>query len=186
MENCPWFSGGRGVWISPFNLKEFILVGVSIFLKSFNNFGEGFSIDLFKKKNINLELACTALLTLVQIEDPTGKIDSHRIYHIPKIIKALQENAATDQDKLSQIEWAYLPLLDWHSDGDGSPVTLENRLASDPDFFCELIQLIYRAKGEESKENPSPKQRNIATNAYRLLSIWKIVPGSQAGGELTF
>jgi hypothetical protein len=47
-------------------------------------------------------------------EDPTGKIDSHRIYHITKIIKALQENAATDQDKLSQIEWAYLPLLDWH------------------------------------------------------------------------
>jgi hypothetical protein len=26
--------------ISPFNLKEFILVGVSIFLKSFNNFGD--------------------------------------------------------------------------------------------------------------------------------------------------
>jgi hypothetical protein len=75
------------------------------------------------------------------IEDPTGKIDSHRIYHITKIIKALQKNTDTDQDKLFQIEWAYLPLLDWHSDGDGSPVTLENRLASDPDFFCELIQL---------------------------------------------
>jgi hypothetical protein len=111
-------------------------------------------------------LACTALLALAQIEDPTGKIDS---YHITEIIKALQGNAATDQDKLFQIEWAYLPLLDWHSDGDGSPVTLENRLASDPNFFCELIQLTYRAKGEESKENPSPKQRNIATNAYRLL-----------------
>jgi hypothetical protein len=60
---------------------------------------------------------------------------------------------------------------------------LENRLASDPNFFCELIQLTYRAKGEESKENPSPKQRNIATNAYRLLSTWKIVPSTQAGGE---
>ena len=143
---------------------------------------EGFSIDLFKKKNINLELACTALLALVQIEDPTGKIDSHRIYHITKIIKALQENAATDQDKLSKIEWAYLPLLDWHSDGDGSPVTLENRLASDPDFFCELIQLTYRAKGEKPKEEPSPQQNNI-TNAYSLLSTWKIVPGTQIGGE---
>jgi hypothetical protein len=36
-----------------------------------------------------------------------------------------------------------------------------------------------------NKENPSPKQRNIATNAYRLLSTWKIVPGTQAGGELS-
>jgi hypothetical protein len=80
----------------------------------------------------------------LQIEDPTGKIDNYHITEIiTEIIKALQENAATDQDKLSKIEWAYLPLLDWHSDGDGSPVTLENRLASDPDFFCELIQLTF-------------------------------------------
>jgi hypothetical protein len=71
-------------------------------------------------------LACTALLALVQIEDPTGKIDNYHITEIiTEIIKALQENAATDQDKLSKIEWAYLPLLDWHSDGDGSPVTFK-------------------------------------------------------------
>jgi len=139
---------------------------------------EGVSRDLSKEKDINPELACTALLALVQTEESTGRIDS---YHITEIIKALQENAATDQDKLFQVEWAYLSLLDRHSDG--SPVTLENRLASDPGFFCELIQLIYRAKGEESKEEPSQQQRNIATNAYSLLSTWKIVPGTQAGGE---
>jgi len=139
---------------------------------------EGFSRDLFKKKDINSELACTALLALVQAEEPSGRIDG---YNITKIIKVLQKNTATDQDKLFQVEWAYLSLLDRHSDG--FPVTLENRLASDPGFFCELIQLIYRAKGEESKKEPSPQQCNIATNAYSLLSTWKIVPGTQAGGE---
>jgi hypothetical protein len=41
------------------------------------------SFSWIKKKNINLELACTALLALVQIEDPTGKIDN---YHITEII----------------------------------------------------------------------------------------------------
>jgi hypothetical protein len=42
------------------------------------------------------------LLALVQIEDPTGKIDSHRIYHITKIIEALQENAAGQTPHLSE------------------------------------------------------------------------------------
>jgi len=71
-------------------------------------------------------------------------------------------------------------LLDRHSDG--SPITLENRLASDPGFFCELIQLIYRAKDAEPEE-PSEQRRNMATNAYRLLSSWRVVPGTRADGE---
>jgi hypothetical protein len=138
---------------------------------------DGLGRDLFKKKDINPDLACDALLSLVQAEEPTGSIDS---YHITKIIKALQENATTDQDKLFHVEWAYVSLLDRHSDG--SPITLENRLASDPNFFCELVQTIYRAEGAEPEE-PSEQRRNIATNAYRLLSAWKVVPGVRAGGE---
>lgn len=138
---------------------------------------EGLTRDLYRKKDINPELACDALLALVQTKEPTGRIDS---YHITEIIKALQENDGTDQDKLFHVEWAYVSLLDRHSDG--SPVTLENRLASDPGFFSELIQLIYRAEGAEPKE-PSEQHRNIATNAYRLLSTWKVIPGTRADGE---
>ncbi|MGP9417307.1 hypothetical protein ACT3R4_18170 [Halomonas sp. AOP7-E1-9] len=138
---------------------------------------EGFARELYKKKDINPELACDALLALVKTEEPTGRIDS---YHITKIIKALQENADTDQDKLFHVEWAYVSLLD--RDSDGSPITLENRLASDPGFFCELIRLIYRAEDAEPEE-PSEQRRNIATNAYRLLSSWRVVPGTRADGD---
>jgi hypothetical protein len=53
--------------------------------------------------DINLELACTALLALVQIEDPTGKIDNYHITEIiTEIIKALQENAATDHQMVKR------------------------------------------------------------------------------------
>jgi hypothetical protein len=138
---------------------------------------DGLSKDLFNKKGINPDLACNALLSLVQAEEPTGIIDS---YHITKIIKALQESSATDQDKLFNVEWAYMSLLDRQSDN--SPITLENKLASDPNFYCKLVQMIYRAKGAEPEE-PSEQRRNIATNAYRLLSAWKVVPGASAGGE---
>jgi len=137
---------------------------------------DGLSRDLFKNKDINLDLACDALLALVQTEEQEKRIDT---YHITKIIKALQDNAATDLDKLFNVEWAYVSLLDTH--GDGSPITLENRLASDPSFFCELIQLIYRAEGAEPEEL-SEQRRNIASNAYSLLSTWKVVPGCQMYG----
>ena len=138
---------------------------------------QGLSKDLFKKKDINPDLACDALLSLVQAEETTRRIDS---YHITKIIKALQENSATDQEKLFHVEWAYVSLFDRH--GNGSPITLENKLASDPGFFCELIRLIYRSKNAEPEE-PSEQRRNIATNAYRLLSSWRVVPGTRADGE---
>lgn len=139
---------------------------------------EGLRRDLFKKKDINPDLACEALLALVQVDEPSGRVDS---YNITEIIKALQQNEATDQDKLFHVEWAYVSLLDRH--GNGAPITLENKLASDPSFFCELIQLIYRAEGVEPEEEPSEQRRNIATNAYRLLSTWSIVPGGRTDAE---
>lgn len=139
---------------------------------------EGLRRDLFKKKDINTDLACEALLELVDAEDQPRRIDS---YHITQIIKALQKNDTTDQKKLFQVEWAYVTLLDRHSDC--SPKTLENRLASDPHFFCELIQLIYRAEGAKPVKEPSEQQQKIATNAYHLLSEWRVIPGSQANSE---
>lgn len=104
----------------------------------------GMSRNLFDKKDINLDLACEALLALAQSEDQAERIDSYRI---TKIIKYLQENDDTNKDKLFQVEWAYVSMLDRRSEG--SPVTLENRLASTPSFFCKLIQLIYRAEGTD-------------------------------------
>jgi len=139
---------------------------------------EGFGRDLFKKKDINLDLACDTLLALVQSEESSGRVDG---YHINEIIKVLQENTATDQDKLLHVEWAYVTLLNRQSEG--SPITLENKLASDPSFFCELIQLMYRAEDAEPENDPSEPRRNLATNAYRLLSAWKVVPGVQTDKE---
>ncbi|MBU2985611.1 hypothetical protein KO528_09645 [Saccharophagus degradans] len=49
-------------------------------------------------------------------------------------------------------------------------MTLENRLTSTPSFFCELIEMIYRAEGvEPDAEESTEESRNIATNAYNLL-----------------
>ena len=141
----------------------------------------GLSNSIFDKKEINPELACEALLALVHSEGQASRIDS---YHITQIIEALQNNTNTDEDKLFQVEWAYVSLLSRDRYTKVSPVTLENKLASTPQFFCDLIQRIYRANDVEHEEaEPTEQSRNIATNAYRLLSTWSIVPGTQPDGE---
>ena len=83
--------------------------------------------------------------------------------------------------KTFRVEWAYLPLLDRHHDV--SPKLLENRLASDADFFCEVIRLVYRSRKEGKPKNElSPEEKAIAANASRLLHEWRTPPGMQPDG----
>jgi hypothetical protein len=59
-----------------------------------------------------------------------------------------------------------------------TPRMLWQRLADDPAFFCEVIQLVFRSKKEERPAKETTVDRkNIATNAYALLTEWKIPPG---------
>lgn len=151
-------------------------------LKKLMNFGRPsavireLSLGLHRKQEINPDLACDALLALVQSEESSRHIES---YDITKIIKALQLNVLTDPDKLFRVEWAFLAFLE--RPNGVSPITLENRLSSDPSFFCELIQLMYRSRNSNDQEELPKQSRDMASNAYRLLGTWKVVPGSQIG-----
>jgi hypothetical protein len=55
------------------------------------------------------------------------------------------------------------------------------RLATDPDFFCEIIRLVFRS-ANSTDPKPSEDERGVATNAYRLLHEWKIPPGTTSDG----
>ena len=99
--------------------------------------------------------------------------------YIVNLIKFLQTDSSVNQEDLFRIEWEYLPLLDGDIE-EATPQLLENRLASDPDFFCEVIQRIYRSiREEQPSEEPTEEVRAIAINALRLLDEWKIPPGTQ-------
>ena len=98
-----------------------------------------------------------------------------------EVIKALQENPDTSQDSLFQVEWAYLPLLEY--DENSSPMLLEQRLARDPAFFCEAIRIVYRSKNEkEPLPEVSQKEKDIGSNVYSLLHGWRRPPGTQKDG----
>ncbi len=134
---------------------------------------------LHDKQPIDNSKAVKVLLAAVSIEESGHAMD---VYDIIEIIKALQDDPNTNPDELFQVEWVYLPLLNQYNDA--SPKLLEQRLSSDPEFFCEIIRTVFRSKNAEiPDEEPTELQKNIAMNAYRLLREWKIPPGCQTDGS---
>jgi hypothetical protein len=121
-----------------------------------------------------------AIRTLYAVLESPGNVITHDAYAIVDIIKTLQEIPKTEVEEISNIEWAFLPLLD--EQYEASPKLLGRKLADEPNFFCEVIRLIFRSKnGEKTKEARSEQQTLIATNGYRLLQSWRTPPGSQEG-----
>ena len=129
------------------------------------------------KQVIDKDQAVRALLFAGNSIEPLGSLDK---YGLIEIIKALQHDPETNPEDLSTVELAYLPLLNRYIDEDASPKTLENRLASDPAFFCEAIGLSYRSKKEpKPKRERSERDKAIAQNAGKLLWKWRTPPGTQ-------
>ena len=134
------------------------------------------SMALHEKREFSKELAAKALNDAIYDQENINYIDA---YHIKQLIKYLQENNYNSIE-LFKIEWAYLPILD--NNNEYRPITIEKRLSEDPQTFIEIICLAYKAKNDEiNKENDNSK---LAMNAYRLLNIWKIVPGIKEDGML--
>jgi hypothetical protein len=130
------------------------------------------------KQPIDSDQCVRALLAALSSSEPRYAMDG---YHTVKLIKFLQTEPSVNQDDLFRVEWAYVSLLDRHSGA--APQLLESSLANDPEFFCEVIRLIYRSKKEDQPSSePTEESKAIATNAWRLLHEWKTPPGTQKDG----
>ncbi len=134
---------------------------------------------LHDKKAVDNQLSIRALQSLIQ--SPTAVSHIMDVHVVVDIIKALQDEPQNDTKEILKIEWAFLPLLDrYHG---GFPRLLEDQMATIPAFFCEVIRTIFRSKKKEYVVNKSQSNKDIASNAYRLLREWKTPPGSKEDGS---
>ncbi len=117
------------------------------------------------------------LNALAKSSDAVRAMDTHAV---TQLIRVLQKNPDTNQEELFKIEWKFLGLLDGISGP--SPTLLERTLATTPDFFCQVIQSIFRSDTNDKSEKPTENQEALATNAYRLLHAWTTPPGTQEDG----
>lgn len=101
-------------------------------------------------------------------------------YHVSELLGALEASEEIDEGRIAALEWAFLPLLGRY---ERAPSLLHRELARNPDFFAEIVALVFRAEGEEPREL-SEEERARAEQGYELLRSWRAVPGIADAGSI--
>ena len=83
-------------------------------------------------------------------------------------------------ERVARLEWAYLPALGLEPKVD----TLHEALATEPSFFVDVLSTIYPRHSDPPREDVTPEEQRVASNAYSLLSSWKRPPGLKETGTL--
>ncbi len=130
-----------------------------------------------REREINMSLVIKALREALNSSEPIDSLDTYKVLDL---IQMLQNSTECGEEDLFQLEWSYLPVFQKHSEI--APKTLQNHLANDPEFFCELIQLMYRSRKEENTKETTKDQETMASIAARLVETGPICPGMQDDG----
>jgi hypothetical protein len=105
-------------------------------------------------------------------------------YPIQRFIERLQKDATIDRVRLARIEWGYLPMLD-RSYSPTGPNTLIAAVTSEPQFFVDILKLLYRGKSESRQTEPASEQdQSRAQHAFRLLDKLDVLPGASPDGTI--
>ena len=104
-------------------------------------------------------------------------------YDVGKILDRLEADPAVSEAEVVQLEWIYFQALRYSQ----RPArTLHRALARNPDFFVDLIKIIFLpAKDSEIEEPPVEDQERahaLARQAYDVMHDWALVPGSDDAG----
>ncbi|MBB4395075.1 helix-turn-helix transcriptional regulator [Bradyrhizobium sp. ERR14] len=86
---------------------------------------------------------------------------------------------------LAQLEWQYLPLFE-HSERKATAIIKE--LTSKPGLFVEMLCAVYKPSPDSGVTDPpvenEDQARNVANQAYRLLRLWDVIPGTRSDGTI--
>lgn len=121
------------------------------------------------------DLAISALLEAYKAPEQAHATDR---FIVEELISWLQEYSEVNQEDLCVLEWVYIPQLLYES----SPKTLWRKLADNPLFFCQIIQLAFRSINSVNSETIGDIPKPIAERAFYLLHRWSIPPGLRRDG----
>lgn len=138
---------------------------------------DALSMYATRQSGVDTDLIIDALKTFGSQEDAEATVVSD--YDISRLLDYLKERGVEDE-AIALLEWRYLPLL--HDDS--RTLALERLLARSPATFVDLVTLVFRRKNEDADGEPQSVDPTLASNAYRLLREWRIVPGTRADGTV--
>jgi uncharacterized membrane-anchored protein YhcB (DUF1043 family) len=106
-------------------------------------------------------------------------------HYAQEVFKHLDTAEDIPTDTLAQLEWQYLPMFE-HSERKATAIMKE--LASKPDLFVQMLCAVYKPSPDSGMTDPPVENeehaRNIANQAYRLLRLWDVIPGTRADGTI--
>lgn len=129
-------------------------------------------------------LLVRALRSAVNSEAPSDSNDAVMFsYFLGMILDRLEADPAISEDEVVQLEWIYFQALRYSQ----RPArTLHRALARNPDFFVDLIKIVFLpAKDSGVKDPPVEDQERasaLAVQAYDVMHDWARVPGSDDTG----
>ena len=126
-------------------------------------------------------LAADGLEALLQQEGSETELKALSQHDLRTLFSHLEAHEqAVGWERVARLEWGYLGALGY----DAHVPTLNRLLATDPGFFVQVMTVVFREKSADAKTETSPERQRMATNGYRLLSVWTTVPGVDEGGKL--
>jgi len=113
-----------------------------------------------------------ALLGREQSDPEIGRLSQNDFEHLFEYLEKHRDAAGIGT--VGRLEWAFLQALGYEP----AVPSLHATLADDPNFFVDVMKVVYRGRSDESASDDD-QTKAIASNGYRLLSSWRSVPGLQ-------
>ena len=187
-----WLKSKEEYWskviVNPYRLEEkefYIAIGELLDQKRPFSVIECLRSMLIKTLPLPYKQTIRALLEVTSGEEShePDRYEGLDSYRIVQIIKHLQKDPDADIRDIYKVEFNYLRIFT--NNHEISPKVLEQKLASEPEFFHEMISLRYRPKGEsENKKEPKEKYIVVKNISY-LFRKWKTPPGTQPDGSFS-
>jgi transcriptional regulator with XRE-family HTH domain len=102
-----------------------------------------------------------------------------------EIFKQLDQAGDVTTETMVQLEWLYLPLFE-HSERHANVIMAE--LASKPELFVQILTAVYKPSPESGVVDAPVENEalahNVANQAYRLLRLWDVIPGTNVDGSI--
>jgi hypothetical protein len=100
-------------------------------------------------------------------------------YCVSEALKRIAADPSVDDAAVIGLEFGFWPAIDQFIDGSQR---LYQKLASDPEFFIDLLRLVYKSERDDEPDLPNAPQ--LASHAFTVLRQWHRVPGTQADGSI--
>ncbi|MGD9808737.1 MAG: hypothetical protein AB7E76_09990 [Deferribacterales bacterium] len=136
-----------------------------------------------KKEEFDSSVLVKILFSLLENlpERQLGTMDTH---YINEAFDELWQSTDVSEKDLLTLEWAYLRIWEKYRDDDKVPKTINRKIATDPNFFADLISFAFKPRN--SKENNAEVSLAQAENAYHALDIWNMIPGQEEDSAIEF